>query len=138
HERVRQLRRAVEGRKRALEPPLPAVRVRERARRLLVRGGERGKPSQPFAIGRRLLDGPRQRRKRSTGRRAPYLVALVEAAHLVPERARLARRALVARGLAHEVEAACRSSAGGVEEITVALDRVGFRQPSVTEASVEL
>ena len=48
---------------------------------------------------------------------------------LLPERARLARRAVVGRRLADEVEAPRRARAGGVEEVAVAADLVGALEP---------
>ena len=52
-----------------------------------------------------------------------------ERLHLVPERARLARAAVVGRRLAHEVEPLERARARRVEEVAVAADRVRALQP---------
>src|SRR5205814_9580938 len=54
-ERVRELRRARERTQRALEPTLPAVRVRERLRLALVLRREERKCTQPLALGRRRV-----------------------------------------------------------------------------------
>ena len=53
---------------------------------------------------------------------------------VLPERARLARRAVVGRRLADEVEPSRRPCAGRVEEVAGPRDRVGLREPrSVVE-----
>ena len=51
-------------------------------------------------------------------------------AHLLPERARLARPPVVVGGLAHEQELPPRPGAGGVEEVALALERVGTDEPA--------
>ena len=64
-----------------------------------------------------------------------------ELAHRLPERARLARRAVIGRRLAHEREQLPRSRARGVEEIAVAARRVGSleaRAPRGVELTARL
>ena len=92
-------------RTRAVELPLPAVRARERVRLAGVARGELGERAQPLALGRRVVERPRERRQRPPARPAAHVVGVEERLHVVPERARLARRALVVRRLADEVEA---------------------------------
>src|SRR5207237_5965657 len=60
---------------------------------------------------------------------APDVVAREERLHLVPKRTRLAWAAVVARRVAHEVDALRRARAGGVEEIAVASDLIRPCQP---------
>ena len=136
--RMRQARRPVEGGERAVEAPLPAVRARERGGRRPVGGRERGQRAQALALARRGLERPGQRGERAAPCPALDLVGREQAARLVPERARLARRAVVARGLADEVEPARRSRAGGVEEVAVARDRVGAQQAPGARGALEL
>ena len=57
-----------------------------------------------------------------------HVVGVEERDDLVPERARLARIALVGRRLADEREPAGRARAGRVEEVALALDRIGPRR----------
>ena len=133
-----QARRPAERLQRTLEPALPAVRERERVRLDLVARGERGERAQPLTLGRRAVDRPRERRERAPHRRAPHVLLGEEPRDLVPERARLARRAVVARGLAHEVEPLRRARARGVEEVAVARDPSGLTSrasPSSRRAS---
>src|SRR5207244_9898145 len=80
--------------------------------------------AQAFAFGRRRLQRPGEVGQRAPPRPAPDVVAREERLHLLPERARLARAAVVARRLAHEVDALRRARAGGVEEIPVARDLI--------------
>src|SRR5207302_736079 len=63
-------------------------------------------------------------------RRAAHVVRVEHRACLVPERARLAGRPVVARGLAHEVEALRGPRAGGVEEVAVAADGIRPLEPA--------
>ena len=71
--RVGELRRPRECAARPLEAPLPAVRVREGVRLVLVARRERGQRAQPLALGRRRVDPPRELRRAagasSSGRR---------------------------------------------------------------------
>src|SRR5213076_1170172 len=117
--------------------PLPAVRRRDRARDLTFIGGERRSRPEPFAFCRRLLEWPRQLRQRPATRPSPDVVRGEETAHLVPERARLARRPVVAGGLADEIQPARRARARGVEEISIPRDVVARREPRIP-ADVEL
>ena len=70
----------------------------------------------------------------SVGERAPAgraldLLGREQRGRVVPERARLERRAVVGRRLADEIEPSRRPRAGGVEEVAVAADRVGPLEP---------
>src|SRR5205085_6745059 len=58
--------------------------------------------------------------------------------YLVPEGARLPRAAVVRSRLADEVEPIGRAGGRRVEEIAVARDRVGPREPGAAETFVEL
>ena len=129
HERMRQLRRPPERARRALEPPLPAVRARERVGAAPVVRRELGERAQPLALGRRAVERPGERRERPPPRPPAHVLGVEDRLHLVPERARLARAAVVGRRLAHEVEPLERPRARGVEEIAVAAHRVGALQP---------
>ena len=60
---------------RALEPPLPAVRAGERLGRPPSRDAELGERAQPLALGRRVLERPRQRRERPPARPAAHVLA---------------------------------------------------------------
>src|SRR6476646_8711613 len=135
---MHQAGRSVEGPQRALELPLPAVCLRERERRFLVHRHERGQRPQSFTFGRGLLDRPGEGRKRTARGGSPDVVLGEQGAHLVPERARLARSAFVARRLADEIEPPCRPRAGRVEQVTVALDGIRLGEPRATQAAVEL
>src|ERR687892_937114 len=115
---------------RALHAPLPAVRAREGARLLGVPRGERGQSAQALALGRSLVDVPRQARKRATTRRALALGRVEERTHLVVERARLPRPALVVGRLADEHEQLPRARARRVEEVAIARERIGPGQPA--------
>src|SRR5205814_7530021 len=122
-------RRPAEGAERSLEPTLPAVRAGERPGGRGVPCGQLRERPQPLALGGRLLERPRQRRERAPADPAPHVVAVEERLHVVPERAGLARAAVVVRRLAHEVEALRGAGAGGVEEVAVAGHGIGPRQP---------
>ena len=104
---MREPRRPVAARGRAVDPPLPAVRARERVGLVaaLVVGGEDRERPQPLALGRRGLEPPGEGRERLAPRPARDVVGREGLRDLLPERARLLRAALVGRGLAHEVEA---------------------------------
>ena len=101
------------------------VRARERLRAGTVARGELRERAQPLAIGRRVLDCPRERRQRTPARPAPNVFGIERGAHLVPERARLAWIAVVCRSLAHEIEPLERARARRVEEVAVAADWIG-------------
>src|SRR5881227_2170819 len=137
-ERVSQAGRSLEGPQRTVEPPLPAVRLRQRAARALVESRQRSDCAQSFALGRRLLDRPGERGERPPCRRAAHLVFPEEVANLVPERACLARPALVVCRLAHEVQPPRRARAGRVEEVAVARHGVRLREPRAAQTRVEL
>ena len=124
-QRVPEARRALGGRSRSLEPPLPVVRARDRLGLGPVAGREPGQRPQALALRRRLLDRPGEMRERALRRRTPHVVRVEAGARFVPERARLPRRALVGGRLADEVEPLRRPRAGGVEEVALARDRVG-------------
>ncbi len=104
HERMRDPRRPVERPQRAVEPALPAVRARERAGGGGVGRGELRQRAQPLPLRRRVVERPRQRRERTPARPAPHVLRVEHGLHLVPERARLARAAVVGGRLADEVE----------------------------------
>ena len=115
-------------RERAFRPAelsLPAVGECERIGLARVVGGQAGKGAQPLALGRRRLDRPGQPRKRPPRRVQAHGVRLEELADRLPERACLARGALVRGGLAYEREQLPRAGAGGVEQVAVAARRVG-------------
>ena len=119
----------MEGAERALEPPLPAVRAGECPRRLGVAGGELRERPQPLSLGRCVLERPRQRRERPPARPAAHVVGVEERLHVVPERARLARAAVVVGRLAHEIEPLRGARARRVEEVAVVLDRIRPLEP---------
>src|SRR5439155_19029572 len=131
------LRRPRERPTRSLETALPAVRTRERGRFAGIRRGERAQRPEPLAIGRRLVQPPGERGERPPLCPPGDLVVREERAHLVPERARLPRRALVAGRLADEVETLRRSSARRVEEEALARHGVGLDQARLTGALVD-
>ena len=62
-------------------------------------------------------------------RPAAHVVGVEERLDVVPERARLARAAVVVRGLAHEIEPLRGARARRVEEVAVVLDRVRPLEP---------
>ena len=70
--------------------------------RLVVRC-ERRQRAQPLALGRCRFERPRQSRERPSRRRVAHVLGREEPRYFIPERARFARNALVARRLAHEV-----------------------------------
>ena len=96
---------AVERAARALEPARPVVRGREGERPFGVVDREPRERAQALALARRRLERPRERRERPAPRRARTSPSSKSDRHVLPERARLARRALVPRRLAHEHEA---------------------------------
>ena len=121
---MRDPRRPVERAERAVEPALPAVRARECACGGGVGRGELRQRAQTLPLRRRVVERPRQRRERAAPRPAPHVLRVEHRLHLVPERARLARAAVVGRRLADEIEPVQRPGARRVEEVAVAADRV--------------
>src|SRR5581483_2999460 len=125
HEWMRHPRRALERSERALEPPLPRVRTRESRRSAGVPRCEPGERAQPLALGGRVVDRPRERGERPPPGPAAHVVRIEQRLHLLPERAGLARRAVVRCRLPHEVEPVEGARARGVEEVAVAAHRIG-------------
>ena len=119
----------------AREPAAPVVRVGERARLVGLRDRELRERAHALALGRRRLERPRERGQRPPRGRARHVLFVEDGRDLLPERARLARRAVVGRRLAHEVEAARRARARGVEEVAVAADLVGTLEPAAELAA---
>ena len=120
----------LERAQRAFQPPLPAVRERERGGRVRVVGRERGEAAHAFALGRCGLERPGERGERPAARPPPDVVGVEEASRLLPEGARATRCAVVARGGADEQEPLGRARARRVEEVAVARSRIRPRQPS--------
>ena len=126
------------ARERAVEPPLPAVRARERVGRRTVGGRERGQRAQALALARRASSGQvsaesgrrRVQRATSSGAKRPR----VSSQNGLGSRG----RAVVGRGLADEVEPPRRPRAGRVEEVAVARDRVGAQQAAGARRALEL
>ena len=88
--------------------------------------GELGERPQPLALGRRRLELPGELPTAAAARVARATSSLVEERRdLLPERARLARRAVVGGRLAHEIQPARGPRARRVEEIAVAADLIG-------------
>src|SRR5262249_30915051 len=114
------------GAERAIEAALPAIGAGERlrVRACVLAGRQRGERPQPLALGRGAFERPRERGERAAARPAHDVVAVEERGDLVPEPGPLARRALVGRRLAYEVEPARRARARRVEEVAVAGDGV--------------
>ena len=135
---VGQMRGPRERAERPDEPAIPAVRVRERVCLVLVTRGQRGQRPEALPFGGRRLDPPGELGQRPALRPARDVGGLEERAGLVPERARLARRAVVGRRLADEVQAPRRASARGVEEVALARDRVRPGQPRAARGVVDL
>src|SRR6266404_1354230 len=125
---MRELRRPLEGVERPLEPALPAVRLRECVGAGAVARSELGERAQALALGRRIVERPRERGKGPPPRPPAYVLRLEHGLHLIPERTRLARAAVVGCGLAHEVEPLEPARARGVEEVAVATHGVGALQ----------
>src|SRR5207248_933395 len=73
HEWMRDLRLAAERAHRAVEPTLPAVRAGERARGFSIVRGELRQRAETLALGRRVVDAPRERRQRPAARPAAYV-----------------------------------------------------------------
>src|SRR5947209_7425825 len=129
HERVHESRRPPVGADCSVELAIPAVRAGERRSLVAVARRQLGERAEALALRRRVLERPRERRERPPARPAANVVGLEECLHLLPERARLARSAVVGRRLAHEVQPLGRARARGIEEIAVAADRVGPLEP---------
>ncbi len=106
----------------ASQPSLPAVCPRERRRLRTLDRIEPGNRPQPLPLGPRLFQRPRQRGERAPDGPAGDVVGIEDAPDVVPERARLARSALVGRRLADEIQPAGRTGARRVEEVAVAVD----------------
>ena len=121
---MRQPRRAFERVQCAGQPAFPLVGGCDRLGRGPIVGRSKRDRAQPFAFGRRRLERPRELRQRPATRPADYVVPREERLYLVPERARLARAAVVTCRLAHEVHALRGTRARGVEEIAVAGDLI--------------
>ena len=124
HDRVREPRRPGERGARAIEPAIPAVRTGDGGRRIGIDGGQRGDRAQALALGRRAIHRPGRLGELPPPRPACDVVGREQRAHVLPERARLARRAVVRRGLANEVQATRGAGARRVEEIPVGGDRI--------------
>src|SRR5215216_3664861 len=125
-------RRAGERRERTLHTPLPAVRARERACFIHVRGGESGDAAKPLSFNRGLADIPGEVGERAPTR-PPFNVSRLEPrAHLVEEGTRLARPALVVCRLTDQDEQLPGACAGGVEEVAVARKRVRASQAAAS------
>src|SRR5262249_42730165 len=122
-------RRLREGGAGPFEAPLPVVRLRDCVGSRLVVGGEGREGAQPLPLGRGRLERPGEVRERAAARPAGDVVRLEERARLLPDRARLPGRALVAGRLPDEVEAPRRARAGGVEEVALAGDLVDAGEP---------
>ena len=125
HGRVSKLDVAVERVPRTPKAPRPVVRVGERESEVpagLGVGREPRERPQPLPLGRCGLDRPRELRERPPPRRPQHVLRLERRRDVVPERARLARSAVVGRRLAHQVEPARGARAGRVEEVPVAAD----------------
>jgi hypothetical protein len=135
-QRMRDPRRPAEGAARPLQPPVPAVRARERIGSRPIASRELGERPQPLPLRRRLIELPRQRRERPPSSPAANVIPVEERLRLVPERARLARAAVVIGRLAHEIEPLRPARARGVEEVAVAGDRIRTDEPRA--ALVEL
>ena len=103
---------------------------------LLAVGGEPDERTHALALGGSRLERPRQLRERAARRRACDLAGVERRCHLVPEGTRLARRAVVRRGLTHQIEAVDRTRARRVEEVAVAADRVGPLEPAAERAAL--
>ena len=128
HERMREPRRPVEGRARA-RASAPSRSHGRVPRPLRVPRGELRERPQPLTLGRRLVERPGQRRERPPACPAAHVVGVEERLHVVPERARLTRAAVVVGRLAHEIEPLRGARARRVEEIAVVLDRIRPLEP---------
>ena len=124
HDRVREPRRPGERGARAIEPAIPAVRTGDGGRRIGIHRGQRRGRAQALALGRRAIHRPGRLGELPPPRPPCDVVGREQRAHVLPERARLARRAVVRRRLADEVQATRRAGARRVEEIPVGGDRI--------------
>src|SRR5918994_1296532 len=125
-------RRAGERRERALHAPLPAVRARERACFIRVRGGESSDATKPLAFSGGLSDVPGEVGERAPTRPPLNVGRLEPGAYLVVEGTRLSRPALVVCRLTDQDEQLPRARAGRVEEVPVARDRVRPRKAAAS------
>src|SRR5918994_2671271 len=125
-------RRAGERRERALHAPLPAVRARERACFIRVRGGESSDATKPLAFSGGLSDVPGEVGERAPTRPPLNVGRLEPGAYLVVEGTRLSRPALVVCRLTDQDEQLPRARAGSVEEVAVARDRVRPRKAAAS------
>ena len=119
-----QRRRAVERHSGAVESPRPVVRGCEGVRTFHVVGCETHDRAKSFAVARRRLERPGQGGERSAPGRPLNLHVVEQRPDVLPERARLARRAFIAGGLSHENEALRCACAGRIEEVAVTCDGV--------------
>ena len=110
----------VEGASSRGEPPLPAVLERERGGLDGIGSGCTRECAEPLPFGGCRLELARERGERPTNRVVADVVRVVELADRLPERARLARRPLVADGLSDEHEPPSRTRAGRRKQIAVA------------------
>ena len=119
HEGMRQLRRPPKRGHGTLEAPLPAVRARQRVCTGAVARSKLGERPQPLALGRSVLELPRERGQRPAARPAPDVIRVEDGLHFFPERARCRRAAVVGGRLADEIEAFERPCARGIEQVPV-------------------
>src|SRR3989454_1360857 len=121
----------VEGTERPRQAAVPAVRDRNRFRGRHVVCGAQRDGAQAFALRRSVLERPRELGQWAAARPACDVVLGEDGLDLVPERAGLARAAVVGGSLAYEIDALARTRARRVEEVAVARDLIGSRQPRV-------
>ena len=129
HERMCQPGWTVECAQRPRELSLPTVRGRDALSARAVVCCKRRRRTEALALARRGLERPRQLRKRSLTRPPRDVAGVERAARVLPERARLATRAVVGHRLAHEVDAAGCARAGRVKQIAVARHLVARSKP---------
>ena len=125
--------RAIERARRAAEPPVPAVLAREGA--AASRGRTAAMPASARSRSRSVgaaSSSPGERGERPADRLPADVVGVEQLAHRLPERARLARRPLVADRLADEHEAPARARARGGEQVPVAARCVRPREARPT------
>ena len=79
HERMREPRGTLEGGECAFESPLPAVRASQSVSVGSIARRQLGERAQPFALGRRLFERPRQSRQRTTTSPAAHVVGVEDA-----------------------------------------------------------
>ena len=122
--------RPLERAPRPAETTRPVVCRGESVRAVLVVRREPHERAHPLSLTRRRLERPRQRGERSAPCRALNVRVVEQRPDVLPERARLARDAFVARRLTDENEPPRRPRAGRVEEVAVAGDGVGTLEPA--------